>query len=280
MTNRRYFDVALGAASSRVVTVLDKLSVSAAAAYSLRKLRKAYVGSAIRVRRSSDNAEADIGFTSAGDLDETALLAHCGVGDGFVTTWYDQTTNAYDLSQAVTGNQPQIVASGVVNVQNGRPTLSFDGSGDVINSGVGLANVMMANKAFTATHVTFGTNASFGISGNNINGAGALPRFYLLRFSLSYNTLSTVGITSPSGGQTTSYGHDGVTTASAWRNGVLAGTGTQAVVAAFGGTGTLSIPQSPSINAGFMSEFVVVSSSLSTADRQTLENDQMAYYAI
>jgi hypothetical protein len=38
--------------------------VSSAAAYSLRKLRQLYSGSAIRIRRSSDNAEQDIGFAS------------------------------------------------------------------------------------------------------------------------------------------------------------------------------------------------------------------------
>ena len=39
---------------------------NAAAAYSVRKLRTAYTGSAIRVRRSSDNAEQNIGFTALG----------------------------------------------------------------------------------------------------------------------------------------------------------------------------------------------------------------------
>jgi hypothetical protein len=45
--------------------ILDQLSVSAAAAYSLRRLRAAHMGSADRVRRSSDNAEANIGFATA-----------------------------------------------------------------------------------------------------------------------------------------------------------------------------------------------------------------------
>jgi len=40
----------------------------AAAAYSLRKLRADYSGSAVRVRRSSDNTEQDIGFTTQGEL--------------------------------------------------------------------------------------------------------------------------------------------------------------------------------------------------------------------
>jgi hypothetical protein len=45
--------------------VLDQLSAPSAAAYSLRKLRAAHMGSADRVRRSSDNAEANIGFATA-----------------------------------------------------------------------------------------------------------------------------------------------------------------------------------------------------------------------
>ncbi|MFN5753372.1 MAG: hypothetical protein ACK47G_13095, partial [Pseudanabaena sp.] len=46
---------------------------NAAVAYSLRQLRTAYTGAAIRVRRSSDNAEQDINFVS-GDLDTQSLL--------------------------------------------------------------------------------------------------------------------------------------------------------------------------------------------------------------
>ena len=46
-----------------------------AVAYSLRKLRSAYIGSAVRVRRSSDNTEQDIGFTTQGELDTTSLLS-------------------------------------------------------------------------------------------------------------------------------------------------------------------------------------------------------------
>jgi len=57
---------------------LDGLPASAAA-FSLRRLRTAYEGPAVRVRRSSDNAEADIGFTAEGELDTVALLAHVGL---------------------------------------------------------------------------------------------------------------------------------------------------------------------------------------------------------
>jgi hypothetical protein len=95
---------------------------NAAAAYSLRKLRTAYAGSAIQVRRSSDNNVQDIGFVS-GNLDTVSLLAFCGVGNGFVTTWYDQSGNAINASQGTAVNQPQIVVSGVVNLENNKPAI-------------------------------------------------------------------------------------------------------------------------------------------------------------
>jgi hypothetical protein len=101
---------------------------SSQVAYSLRKLRSTYIGNAIKVRRSSDNTEQDIGFTFFGDLDTTALLAFTGTGasdNGFVTTWYDQSGNANNATQSTAGNQPQIVSSGSVILENTKPTISF-----------------------------------------------------------------------------------------------------------------------------------------------------------
>ena len=60
--------------------LLDTYS-GAAAAYSLRLLDSTYTGSAIRVRRSSDNTEQDIGFNVFGELDTVSLLAFAGTGD-------------------------------------------------------------------------------------------------------------------------------------------------------------------------------------------------------
>ena len=84
---------------------------NATVAYSLRQLRTAYTGAAIRVRRSSDNAEQDINFVS-GDLDTASLLTFCGAGNGFITTWYDQSGNANNSTQATATSQAQIVSSG------------------------------------------------------------------------------------------------------------------------------------------------------------------------
>ena len=96
----------------------------AAAAYSLRKLRTAYTGSAIRVRRSSDNGEQNIGFDSGGNLDTTSLLAFVGAGNGFVTTWYDQSGNGSNLIQATAAAQMRIVGDGVIDTLNGKPALT------------------------------------------------------------------------------------------------------------------------------------------------------------
>jgi hypothetical protein len=100
----------------------------AAAAYSLRQLSSDYDGFAIRVRRSSDNTETNIGFDNSGNLDTVTLLNFCGVGNGFVTTWYDQSGNGRDATQSTGANQPQIVSSGSVITENGKPNILFNGT--------------------------------------------------------------------------------------------------------------------------------------------------------
>jgi len=104
----------------------------AAAAYSLRQLSSDYGGYAIRVRNSSDQ-ELDIGFNSSGELDTVTLLNHCGAGDGFVKTWYDQSGNGRNATQSTAIFQPQIVSSGSVINVNTKASLQFDGVNDRFN---------------------------------------------------------------------------------------------------------------------------------------------------
>jgi hypothetical protein len=122
-------DLTVQAAAS----LLLDLYPSASVAYSLRKLRTAYSGSAVRVRRSSDNTEQDIGFV-AGQLDTASLLAFCGAGNGFVTSWYDQSGDARDAAQTTQANQPQIVSSGSLILENGKVSISYDGTNDTLIS--------------------------------------------------------------------------------------------------------------------------------------------------
>jgi len=154
---------------------------SASAAYSLRKLRTEYIGSAIEVRRTNNDV-ADIGFTSTGELDTAALLAFTGTGaldNGFITTWYDQSGNGYDAIQTTAINQPQIVSNGSVITENGKAALRFDGindnlqySGEVLNQGTFIGFAVCQNNR------TSGTGRIFDQSRNNggallTNGGGS-----------------------------------------------------------------------------------------------------------
>lgn len=115
--------------------LLDTYSGAAAAYSAARRLSSTYTGALIRVRRSSDNTEQDIGYDSNNVLDESALTAFVGANDGFVTTWYDQSGNALNVTQTTAANQPKIVSSGTVEKDNGKPKLTFDGSNDFLNGG-------------------------------------------------------------------------------------------------------------------------------------------------
>jgi hypothetical protein len=105
----------------------------------LRKLHPGYAGSAIRVRRSSDNVEANIGFDAKGRLDEAALLTHVGANHGYVVTWFDQFGSTRDYTQATTTAQGQIVNAGAIIKINGYPVVLFDGVDDCyISTAAGL----------------------------------------------------------------------------------------------------------------------------------------------
>ena len=82
------------------------------ALYGLTKMLSNYSGSAIRVRRSNDDAEQNIGFTGTA-LDTAALATFVGANSAFVTTWYDQSGNSNNMLQATTARQPRIVNAGV-----------------------------------------------------------------------------------------------------------------------------------------------------------------------
>lgn len=102
----------------------------AAVAYSLRKLDKDYTGSAIRVRRSSDNTEQDIGFVN-NYLDTAAMKTFVGANNGFVVTWYNQADSSgvfgvRNATQSTAANQPQIILSGAVIYTGNKSSMSFN----------------------------------------------------------------------------------------------------------------------------------------------------------
>jgi hypothetical protein len=133
----------------------------ATAAYSVRKLRTAYLGACMRVRRASDNAEQDIGFDINGDLDTASLLSFVGANNGFVSKWYNQGTGgaSYDVANTVSTGQPRIVLSGVVDSKGSHSGLRFDGGDNlfITSSAIGTTSLSHFSVSSNETSNSIGT---------------------------------------------------------------------------------------------------------------------------
>jgi hypothetical protein len=117
----------------RIVTArtLQDVAADASVVLSLYKMVSAYAGSAIRVRRDSDNAEQDIGFSGNG-LDISAITTFGGGANIFIKTWYDQSGNGYSYTQSSASAQAQIATGNgytttVITGSDSNPVASFDG---------------------------------------------------------------------------------------------------------------------------------------------------------
>lgn len=106
--------------------ILDQLAIPASSAYSTRRLSGNYAGFALRVIRSSDTTTSDIGFTAAGDLNTTALLAFCAATDCNVTIQYDQSGNGRNATPSVGAEQPRIVSSGSLYTLNSKAAIRYE----------------------------------------------------------------------------------------------------------------------------------------------------------
>jgi hypothetical protein len=270
--------------ASRPVAILDQLGIPAAAAYSLRQLSSA-ASLACRVRRSSDNAELDIGFTAGGDLDTAALLAHVGGGNGFVTTLYDQSGNARNATQTTAGAQPRIVNAGVIDIANGKPAIRFNGS-NTFFSGVSLPLSQLTLSSVLNDVTQQGTirySIGTGFAGGASGGRGIFSSFTSFpNTSLGYIPDAGVPVVQtgflPTIGQ--SYVVSLTTTAtesSIWANGGNNATGGKITL------NQLFIGQRGDgfwYYDGYDSETIVFPLAFSTTNRQTLERNQGAYYGI
>lgn len=214
------------------VYILDQLTSSAAAAYSVRRLRSGYTGKAFNVRRSSDNTTLDIGSASSGDLDVASLLTFCGAGNGFITKWYDQSGNGNDVLQATTTAQPQVVNAGaLIQGPTGKAALSFNGTSQKLVSAANSVGCPLASASRQVTSVaeptttgsnnttfTYGTNAAIGyafcqatttllledIYGSNIGGpAVSASTWYVLQSAINGSTTGYNIVNGTSGGTLT-----------------------------------------------------------------------------
>lgn len=115
--------------TGRLLDNIPKRGSPMALAFGLRRISTSYSGPCIRVRRSSDNREDDIGFVQT-DLDIDALLAFASGFDCYVVRWYDQSPQGRDAYQMDATLQPIIVKNGVLVLDNNenRVTMEFNGS--------------------------------------------------------------------------------------------------------------------------------------------------------
>lgn len=173
--------VTVGACGSVCTYPLDTIATPAAA-YSLRKLRTAYAGALIRVRRSSDNAEQDISpsATGCGPLDTAALATFVGANSAYVKTWYDQSGNGRNAVQTTAGSQPRIVNAGTIETKFGQTMIFFNGSTVIPGVALGIASTSSWSYSMIVGSTTI-------VNGGTTNGSGT---YYLDRTTASNNIMS------------------------------------------------------------------------------------------
>lgn len=115
--------------------LIDAVGVAAYRTVSLNRLMRTAYGDTsniMRIRRSSDNAEANIPMVG-GLTDRSAMTTHVGAGDGFLVTAYDQSGNARNYAQSTASAQPLIVDDGVILVDSDDKIIArFDGVNDYL----------------------------------------------------------------------------------------------------------------------------------------------------
>ena len=262
----------------------------ATVAYSLRKIRTGQTR-AIRVRRSSDNTEQDIGFVG-NDLDTVSLLSFCGVGNGFVTTWYDQSGDGYNATQTTQANQPQIVSSGVVITDNGKPSIQFDGSNDFLFSG----NLSFNNNNLSVLAVTKPTSSTQKGYANildmthDINGGWTIQQnvsvhnnFYFapkivqgypfVSTSIPFNTLSLIAYyMSVGSGQFLKYYRNGTQTANISTSGLTSTSGNTFVL--------IGRQENDFDEYNGRIQEIIIYNTDQTANRTAIESNVNTYYSI
>ena len=100
--------------------------------YSLRKLITGATVS-IRMRRDSDDAETDVLLNDAGTMTLSSFITGgvttvgtwASTDNCYVTEWYDQVYGTFNATQTTHSEQPQIIAAGVLNLENSLAAIKF-----------------------------------------------------------------------------------------------------------------------------------------------------------
>ncbi len=238
----------------------------------LRRLVSTYGGPAIRLRRSSDNAESDFGF-SGNELDLTAINSFLGGSTGFVTTLYDQSGNGGNVTQPATGIQPTFVANGL----NGKPNMHMSSSQYMTNS-------VNYPSPFTVVYAAKQTGPTRGRMLTSVSNNWLLGWWAGLK-GLSFFE----GWVEPSGGGASSNGDtnpyvytgssDGSNSSFLYQNGTLLANNAGGITGPNGISLNRSGPYGEPSDGDF-TEVFIFNTVLSTDDRQLVENSAASYYSI
>ena len=136
-----------------------------------RRLSSTYTGSLIRIRRSSDNAELDIGYNGSNELDTSAITSFVGANSAYVTTKYDQSGNGRNWVQTTAAKQPRIVNAGTLELENGKPTSVYTGAHQMSVSGLTLFFVPTSSILFYTFKITANTKIIHNGSGTGSGSA-------------------------------------------------------------------------------------------------------------
>jgi hypothetical protein len=229
------------------------------------------------LQRNVPEVVADIG-----DLDTAALMAFVSDGNGFVTTWYDQSGNGRHAIQTTATSQPQIVSNGVIETQNRRPTVVQSNQVQTLPISATFTGLTSATGVFVFRQLTGNAGAHdfrFQSSGDNNHSPFETGIAFDSFFSALRQTFNSYGPnTKPS--TTTLTIHTARQTGTALQ---VFKNGTQIDV-------DKSVPfQLPvrqflfspeSIGTATLSEGIVFGTAISTTNRQTLERNQGTYYGI
>ena len=154
----------------------------------------------IKVRRTSDNAQADVYgdlgsewgeitenspiVVTSGSSSETTLGGFVREGsptaNGLLPTWFDQSGNGINFSQATAGNQPLLYSNGALVTAGGRPAIRFTANTGMLTG----AHSVLRNVNGATVFLALSLKAS-GFGGHIFN-ISAGPTVTAARLALAY----------------------------------------------------------------------------------------------
>lgn len=268
---------------------LDSLTATSTGAYSSRRLRAGYTGPALMVRRF-DGMEAPLYFNAAGDLDTAWASAFARGGNLTVRRRYDQsgTTTHFSAAYAAVSYSPDyfpvLMSTGTMNTVNGKAADYFNTTRFYQVSS--LTSNPPGSRAVVFVQSPTGNASSQSIlGGGNAGGYNiymTTSRKTVLEKESTSNVVVATNAMATGATSLVSVVYDGVSNG-IWTDTVANGTSTTAATFTSGApTATLGVNNTGNSGGaftGYIPEICVFDGvTLSTQDRQSLENSMKSYW--